>query len=350
MNDNHPLLEQGTAPKPYRRGYGRGVRHAAVPLVVVYAVGLLGLWLYRTFASQLPPSLALVSLFFPFLFAPTLFLWLMAPFLRSRVVWSTAVLLTLFWVVNNGWRWLPNPAPDLTAPTLKVMTFNMAMRDCYCDKLSEMAGFITAESPDFVVLQEVSEPMAAVLSQLSDYPYQELRMPTQTTALLSKYPIVTSAWHANQGERDYLSATIAWQGELVQVLAIHPNPPGFVWHEWTSLPIGLDETAVQTQLGRVAQHAAPLENAIIAGDFNMSDQSQAYHELVTQFEDAFVGGGQGWGLTFPVDLSAYAAPLPLLVRLDYIFHSAHFQATHVSQGCGTGSDHCYVIATLALKR
>ena len=339
------VIQEETPMKQFGQGCWSIVHYTAVALGMAYAAGLISLWLYRTFTTSFPPFLAFLNLFFPFLFVPTLVVWLVAPILRSRWIWGTAVLLTLFFGVDNGWRWFPNPTPDPTAPTLTVMTFNMAMRDCNCSRLNEMAGFITVESPDLVFLQEVSEPMAVILGQFSDYPYQELQMPVQTTAILSKYPIVASEWHSTAGERDYLTATIAWQGELVQVFAVHPYPPGLIWDRWTSLPIGVDETAVQAQVRRIAQHAATFEHALIVGDFNMSDQSPAYHELTTQFEDAFVGGGQGWGRTFPLDVR-----IPPLVRLDYVFHSSHFQATHVYEGCGTISDHCYVVAQLALKQ
>jgi hypothetical protein len=68
--------------------------------------------------------------------------------------------------------------------------------------------------------------------------------------------------------------------------------------------------------------------------------------LTTTLVDSFRAAGQGMGYTYPAD---GFGPLPPLMRLDYIFHSSHFQSlsarTLPSQGL---SDHLPLMATLAL--
>jgi len=84
---------------------------------------------------------------------------------------------------------------------------------------------------------------------------------------------------------------------------------------------------------------------IIAGDFNMSDQTATYATLSAVTIDAYREAGFGFGFTFPNNLRLGQAPIPgPFVRLDYIFHSPELSAQQAYVGCSGSSDHCYLVA------
>ena len=73
-----------------------------------------------------------------------------------------------------------------------------------------------------------------------------------------------------------------------------------------------------------------------------SNSAKAYAAFV-RYRDA----GIGLGTTWPVLRSGWLGRLlPPLMRLDYIWHSAHFQVTDAQVGPALGSDHLPLIADL----
>jgi endonuclease/exonuclease/phosphatase (EEP) superfamily protein YafD len=98
---------------------------------------------------------------------------------------------------------------------------------------------------------------------------------------------------------------------------------------------------------------------IIAGDFNMSDQSSDYLRISQRFKDAYRESGWGLGFTFP-DFShanAMTVNAPLLsmfirpmARIDYVFHSVDLAArsARVLADSG-GSDHRPVLVEFDMQ-
>jgi endonuclease/exonuclease/phosphatase (EEP) superfamily protein YafD len=104
-----------------------------------------------------------------------------------------------------------------------------------------------------------------------------------------------------------------------------------------------------------AQTKTPL---IVTTEFNATDQSRAYRIITQQLGDAWREAGLGFGHTFPGGPSPgiwrpmiFDYPLPMWVaRIDYSFHSHHWQAIRAELGRWDGvSDHRPVIAVLKLK-
>jgi vancomycin resistance protein VanJ len=85
---------------------------------------------------------------------------------------------------------------------------------------------------------------------------------------------------------------------------------------------------------------------LIAGDFNMTDQTGDYARIAEQYADTYREIGWGMGFTFP-DLGQRL----LLAQLDYVFHSSHFVAVEARVwGTSGGSDHRPVYAVLGFKQ
>ena len=91
---------------------------------------------------------------------------------------------------------------------------------------------------------------------------------------------------------------------------------------------------------------------IVAGDFNLSDASLIYDEVAAQMHDAWRGAGVGAGRTWPV-AEAIGLPRviqPLLLRIDYVWHSAALRPVAATVGAPIGSDHLPVTVEFEWRR
>jgi len=251
-----------------------------------------------------------------------------------------------------GARFWPRASrPECAAlQTLRVMTFNLG---AHLGQPEALVDLIADQKADLVALQEMTPETAQTFERAlgAVYPYRVSR-PGETTGLFSRYPILEQAWiEPERGGRPYIRATIAWQGEMVKVFVVHPLPPGLEWYRDTAIPIGLHTSGPQGQIQEVQRRAAAVDGPVlVAGDFNMSDQSRGYASMAEAFVDAYRAGGWGFGFTFPKGLQVGRIPLPgPLIRVDYIFHSDAFCTDWARVGCGGGSDHWYVLAQLVRR-
>ncbi|MDD4848141.1 MAG: endonuclease/exonuclease/phosphatase family protein, partial [Bacteroidales bacterium] len=78
---------------------------------------------------------------------------------------------------------------------------------------------------------------------------------------------------------------------------------------------------------------------IVCGDFNDTPGSYSYQQVSKGLKDGFLEAGQGFGQTFNGDIP--------LMRIDYIFHNDHFQATDFQVHINHYSDHYPVSAFLS---
>jgi vancomycin resistance protein VanJ len=85
---------------------------------------------------------------------------------------------------------------------------------------------------------------------------------------------------------------------------------------------------------------------VLAGDFNFSDRSREYAWLTTSLVDAYDRSGEDQGFTWPV---GHPFPHRPFVRIDYLFHSSHFQPYSAQLARNTGSDHLPLFVEIALE-
>ncbi len=122
---------------------------------------------------------------------------------------------------------------------------------------------------------------------------------------------------------------------------------------FVNLAVRYDDTARNGQIERLLEH---LENEalpyLVAGDFNMSDQTAMYGELARTMGDSFREAGSGYGGSWPVsameEFTSLPDFVPALFRIDYIWHSRRFRALETWQGPELGSDHLPLAAMLEL--
>jgi vancomycin resistance protein VanJ len=301
--------------------------------------------------------LRLGSDFLPFWFLPFLmFTPAILVLSKSKAAKAAICLPCLVFVLVYGDRFLPGPAAASNGDaegSFTVMTYNVTWGD---PGRQEILSIIEGEDADVVALQEVSPRVAEALSGLSDrYPYQALhpkRDGYSGCAVLSRFPIsVDEAFFLVEGMHLSQRLVIEVDGESVHFFNVHLQPPRLPGEvriaSLLMVPSYYDTTIQDREMARLLEELAPLDGpVVVAGDFNMTDQSPGYRRLSSELGDAFREAGWGLGLTYPdVEVRSVPTPFPL-VRIDYVFHSRDITALSAEVGDRGGPNHRFLVAEL----
>ncbi len=334
-----------TSNRKYRIG-----RWFVVAPCLIYTLCLIVFSGLRAFTADGIPLVTLLNAFFPFLFAPFALTFPLAVFARSKGLLFCSLAVLAVFVHIYGAFFLPSWPVASKTDSLAVMTFNTGPGQATAN---DIVGAIEQQDPDIVALQELVPDVTAVLQKQLQrrYPYSLLAPHDETTGLLSRYPVLHSEWsQPNGGGRSFLHALVDWHGRPIHFFAVHPPPPGIHWFA-DSVPVGLvNDQPERTVMSVVEQVQRTDGSKILAGDLNMSDQTFAYARLQEVLSDSYREAGQGLGFTFPNNLVVNRMRVPgPFVRLDYVFHSDDWVTLQASVNCKQGSDHCFVLAKLALR-
>jgi vancomycin resistance protein VanJ len=319
---------------------------------LAYAAGILTFFAVRAFTARWPQLFALLSYAGPFLYAPLILVLPLAFLSHSRVA-QVGVLATLvlFLVIYLPF-FLPRLSglPPSSGPEVTVLAFNLGPGQ---GRPEEVVDAIAGAGADIVAVEELTPEVGQRLREKLGalYRFTVLEPAESDTGLLSRYPIVSQERFRPAGfGRQALEAAVDVRGVLTQVIVVHPQPPGLIWSRRArSVPVGVRDAQLAEQIADVARRAGALpEPVLVLGDFNMSDQGQAYASMAARFGDAFREAGFGFGFTFPDGLQLGRYRTRPVLRIDYVFHSPGVYAREATVGCGKGSDHCYVTATLVL--
>jgi vancomycin resistance protein VanJ len=242
----------------------------------------------------------------------------------------------------------PTPAPG---PEISLLTYNTHMEKI---ETEPVLGVLRAAQADIVAMQEAHyEIMPLIRTVLSTlYPYQTdvTFGDLNRTLLLSRYPLLeVQRWPGHEFE--LMRALVDIDGQPVVVYNVHPTSPGN-----TGYSRDVRSGQIDILLEAAAHETHPV---ILMGDFNMEEWSADYRRIAETYVDAFrtlYPVEEDPGFTYP----DYSTPqsrrnarlpafTPLILRLDYVFHSADFEvvAAQVWPESG-GSDHRPVYAVLRL--
>jgi endonuclease/exonuclease/phosphatase (EEP) superfamily protein YafD len=285
-------------------------------------------------------------------FMPLLVVGGVAAIARSRWLGMGVALGGLAWVGLFGGLFLPRfPAARAGGPILRVMTYNMLG---YTHHPEAVVAAIRAARADIVGIQELNSGAARALQTelITEYPYQYL-LPEDSVmgmGIISRYPMTdTGTVFPGLAVGPEQVMAVAWNGQAMHVVHIHPAPGG-------------NNVALREQTSRdvLAYAAARPGPTIVLGDLNATDLNRSYAMLLPTFRDAWREARAGLSGTFPGSdpalvpgssrprVGGFAVP-QWLIRIDYVFHSAHFQTLTAAPGPWDGnSDHRPVVAELAL--
>jgi vancomycin resistance protein VanJ len=236
-----------------------------------------------------------------------------------------------------------NVAQHGAAVPLTAMTFNTA-NDFVVPE--DLILLLSHSGADVVALQELGERNAAALEHSLEetYPYRVLQGEyVSGKGLLSRQPILAWERFTLASGRPYVEARLSVGEQVVTVYVVHA-PPG----EIRRLEVVSSNSARDIQM--LLERASLETPTLLLGDFNIVPGSRSYRLLrQAGLIDTFRYAGAGWGLTSPTRYQYLPIPLPRLVRIDYIWATAHFVPLAGAVGPHIGSDHLPVVCALALR-
>ena len=299
---------------------------------------------------------AFIGTFSPLILLPILFLPILAfSIIKNRwfsIISSIACILLISWLHVKYFS--PEPI-NITGsqPGLKILSHNVGW---YTTKSQTLVKLIKQQQADIVFLQETVQKHRKKVFDLlkSDYPYQ---IDTPPVGIMSKYPVLSSEiLHLANHPETQQRAIIKFAGQEIVIYNMQATGPWVKLYKILSfikLPVYKYKQRfpeIQNLVERIQQETLPV---IVAGDFNMTDESQDYYSVQKVLQDAFLKSGFGFGFTWPHGFFAKRFNLKLtypVCRIDYIWHSKHWGAKSSSVLEATESDHLPVAAELILLK
>jgi endonuclease/exonuclease/phosphatase (EEP) superfamily protein YafD len=342
--------------------------HGLLIATYSYLIGLAGwLLLHIMFGDRWWWLFLLTSLGI-YLFVPLALVPLVALLGRRYELWVGFAAGVLVWGVLYGGAFFATAPVQAQEPAqareLSIMSYNMLRHNHNPEPL---IAAVRAANVDVVAIQELNVPIAeALVHELgAAYPYQVLDPGVERAGMgvISRYPLVDTgdtlpgAWI---GTPQILKLDFA--GMQVTVFNVHTISTSLGYGGNLRIdPARIEETIrereaqVRTLVAAAEAQGGPV---LAVGDFNTGDRSDAYTIATASLADAWSEAGSGLGHTFPgaaTPGSSRPAVVGIripkwLIRIDYIFHSAHWSATDAALGPWDGvSDHRPVIARLVLE-
>ena len=233
----------------------------------------------------------------------------------------------------------PPPAPP-AAFKLKVMSFNVWSRN---SDILEVVRVIKQENPDLLLLQELpAKDVKQIATQLAGvFPGPQnnfLYDPKKLLATFSRYPLTLRNSETKSSVQKVLVQTpvgllTVYNIHLLRSVLRH----GDHWKR-------LHERITGLVSKEIADISGPV---IIAGDFNLTDQTETYRQISSYLKNSHSQAGSGFGFTFPSGSRKFKGllTLPPLVRIDHLFYNDSLfvikAATLTDSG---GSDHLPIVA------
>ena len=247
----------------------------------------------------------------------------------------------LAWVLWQGVLFLPNVPSQVNGLELEVVSFNTAEAIVRLDEWQE-----TFPTADVIGFQEL-----ALFRQ--DRDDERLKIREDTRAIFSPHPVVPGSTRAvmapDKGEETAVAvrAVLEVEGQPIAVYSFHPKRPDISLRPLAYLDAERRQ-AVDALLAAIAEEVHPV---LVLCDCNMSDRTGDYRRMTQHLQDAWRSAGWGLGLTAPgrgarIAGTGFFTPL---VRVDYVWHSHHFETRAAQVLDVSGSDHLPVQATLVLR-
>ncbi len=257
----------------------------------------------------------------------------------GRARWWGAALLPAL-LINAGLLtpfFTPLPAvATAVSPTLRVVSMNISTSSAGYPRVVE---YIREREPDFVFLSEVRADLVALIEEelLDDYPYfyaEPSRM-TLGLAFLSRHPFAEVETVTMAGRRRrFLRAVIAWQGQPVELVGIHPYPPlNARWAE-----------SRNAELADLADYARTVDTPfVLLTDANAAPWSHAMRPLERVAGLRYAARGHGLRPTWYWQSWLLSAPI------DHVLASSQWAIVDYTAGGDIGSDHVPVLTDLVLE-
>ncbi|MEZ4868867.1 MAG: endonuclease/exonuclease/phosphatase family protein [Caldilineaceae bacterium] len=305
--------------------------------------------------------MALSTSFTPLFFLPLCFFLPLLPLLGNPFYWVGALLPTTLFLLLYGGLFLPKSAPlhRTDPPPFTLMTFNMLGTS----RKAETAQVIRENGlPDIVVLQEMTPMLRRlVLQEVGDeYPYTafDVTLNNRGLGVLSRFPIHGLPTDMLVELNCRLYQVDVTPSEPFLLYNCHPRSTNIFYFFNDGVPFDrqVQESFTARRLwserlaAEVAQQTLPV---LVVGDFNTTDQSDAYHQLRSQLLDAHRSIGWSFGHTFPAE-TGWFRRIPIVarqVRIDMVLYTPTFVALQSRVSAAHGeSDHLPLVVRMGWRQ
>jgi endonuclease/exonuclease/phosphatase (EEP) superfamily protein YafD len=236
----------------------------------------------------------------------------------------------------------PVPAWARHAPVVRVFDANI-------DKsLRFHAGYVRAieqDRPDLVTLEEFTPPALdsmAASGVLASFPYRCSAPAYGATGFLiasrlrlTGCQVRTVRW--DDQPMPYLVEATLWSpGGPVALRLVHTLAPfPAYWREWSAALAAAGQSVRASGSSRV----------LMIGDFNATWGNGKFVALLhAGLTDGAAARGKATDMTWP-----NGAVVPPFVRIDHVLTGARLAVTQIAAKPGFGSDHRYLVATVAIR-
>jgi len=220
-----------------------------------------------------------------------------------------------------------------TGDQITVVTVNLSYRNPDPQLLID---WLTSNSVDLVLLQELTPAWVAALERLPGYPHRRLLVRTDPygVGVLSRWP--TDGLVALDLAADGLPSLVGPLQVGRKRLML-----GVVHTHWPLLPglMSRRDKAVSRVAQEVRRHPGPW---IVGGDFNLTPYSPVFRRLLEESGLQETRSGGTWAPSWRADL------WPLAIRIDHVLVTRELCAEPSEVGPEIGSDHRPVRVRLRL--
>jgi endonuclease/exonuclease/phosphatase (EEP) superfamily protein YafD len=236
----------------------------------------------------------------------------------------------------------PVPAWTRRAPVVRVFDANI-------DKsLGFEAGYVRAieqDHPDLITMEEFTPPALQAMAAsgvLADFPYRCAAPSFGATGFLIASRLRLTGCQVQTVLWDYqylpymVQATLWTPAGPVALRLVHTLAPfPSTWREWSAALAAVGQSV----------RASGDSRMLMAGDFNATWDNRGFAALLADgLTDGAAARGQATDMTWP-----NGAIMPPFVRIDHVLTGARLAVTQITARPGFGSDHRYLIATVAIR-
>lgn len=241
------------------------------------------------------------------------------------------------------------------AESLRVATYNLNWANRH---LGQVVDAIRACEADVVFIQETTPESERFLhQQLSDsHPHMHFvghrgQFWAERFGFVSKIPLRDLSFDPpDAGLFGNFVAVCDVGGARVTLVNVHLSP--FLFHRGEgirNLMAAMNETEDKhaAEIAAICRRFDPRQPAIIAGDFNSLSTFKAPSHLtdlglIDSFASVHDDPDTHVTWRWPT------RPLPMMLRIDYVFHTSHFRTVQSQVLTRPGSDHSLVVSELSL--
>jgi len=340
------VIEEAEARLPRRRGRVRAVVGVGLLVVGWLIVAVLGLVaLLRMVAWDSLEPLVVLDALTLVVYLPA---WAVAAGAllarRWRLAAAAAVVVAAQLAFVAPELSAATPVPDWAqhAPVVRVFDANI-------DKsLLFNAGYARAieqDRPDLVTMEEFTPSALQAMADsgvLAHFPYRCAAPAYGATGFLiasrlrlTGCQVQTVSWDG-QPTPYMVQATLWSPAGPVAVRLVHTLAPFPVyWREWSAALAAVDRSVRASGDARM----------LMVGDFNATWGNRGFATLLSDgLTDGAAARGQAIDMTWP-----NGAVVPPFVRIDHVLTGAGLTVTQIAAKPGFGSDHRYLIATVAIR-